>query len=106
MSATCSCVYKVNAFGALSSDLAASIEASNVPVDQSILDVTGATVFSDNTVDGGSSATRTIVLTLTPTFKQRFPDGTDQKSPFWNFMTGLLQKAAISPVVAAAPVLA
>lgn len=105
MSTQCTCVYTVNAFGTPSSALALLIRAADVPVDPAILELTQATVASDTTVTAPTTATRTIVLDLTPGFKAMFPDGTDQTSPFWNFMTGLLQQSARSPIVAAAPVL-
>lgn len=105
MSNLCTCVYTANAFGATSTKLAIAMAAVAVPVDPAILAVTGATVASDNTVAAASTSTRTIVLNLTPTFKARFPNGTDQRSPFWNFMTGLLKQSARSPIVASAPVL-
>lgn len=107
MSSACTCVYTANAFGSTSTGLAASMNSGAVPVDPSILEITGVTVTSDvTTTPTSSKAVRTIVLNLTSaTFKGRFPDATDQRSPFWNFMTGLLQASAISPVLAAAPVL-
>lgn len=45
-------------------------------------------------------------LTFNPWFKTMFPDGTDQKKPFWDLFTGLIARATLSPVTALAPVVA
>jgi hypothetical protein len=105
MSTLATCVYTINARGKTPAQLNLLMNAGTVPVDPAILTILGITVSSDNTVSGGSSTARTIVLNLTPTFKTYFPDGTDQTAPFWNFMTNLISTSARSPVVAAAPVL-
>jgi hypothetical protein len=99
------CVYAANSFGATPNVLAALLDKTNVPVDPGTLEVWNLTVESDTTIFGATKAVRTIVLDFSPTFTASFPDASDQRAVFWNFMTGLLQAAARSPVVAAAPVL-
>lgn len=106
MGTTATCVYKANAAGQIAATLANAIQASSVPVDPFTLEATGATVATDVTAVVGSAAVRTIVLNLTPAFKQRFPDTSDQRAPFWAFMQGLLENKMNSPVITVAPVIA
>lgn len=44
-------------------------------------------------------------VALTPAFKVVFPDTSDQRAPFYNLMTTALSNSALTPVVAATPVL-
>lgn len=106
MSATVTCVYVANCFNESAAAAASAINATSAPLDPTLIAFLGVTVASDVTAPGVLKATRTIVLNLTAAFKTIFPDSSDQRGPFWNFMTGLIQANSLTPVVAAAPVLA
>jgi hypothetical protein len=106
MSNTVTCVYVANCYNETPASAAAAIGVAAVPLDPTLIAFLGVTVNSDVTAPGVLKATRTIVLNLTAAFKAIFPDTADQRGPFWNFMTGLIQASALTPVVAAAPVLA
>ena len=106
MSNTVLCTYTANAYNETPAALALTIRAQAVPLDPTLLAFLGVTVASDATLSNATQAVRGIVLNLTPAFKTIFPDSSDQRGPFWNFMTGLIQASALTPVVAAAPVLA
>lgn len=45
------------------------------------------------------------VVSFMPQFKTSFPDGSDQRKPFYNLFRNLIQTALTTPVTAAAPVL-
>jgi hypothetical protein len=104
MSTTVTCDYVANPFGETAATLAAAIAAP--PVDPFTLSVTGCTINSDTSGVVAGAARRRIVLNLTPAFKASFPDGTDQTSPFWAFMLGILENAMNTPLIAKAPVVA
>jgi hypothetical protein len=106
MSNTVLCVYRANAYNRTPAQLALAIRAQSVPLDPMLISLLGVTVASDATLSDATHAERGIVLNLTPAFKAMFPDATDQRSPFWNFMTGLIQASALTPIVADAPLLA
>lgn len=103
MSTRVTCAYTVNAAGRTPAEVQTSMQTP--AVDPATLEVTGVTVASDVTTVVGSAVTRTIVLNFTPTFNRRFLPTSDQRDPFWSFMTNILQAAVGSPVLAAAPVL-
>jgi|SRR6185312_5001689 len=93
------CVYKLNSFTGLENGFASAA------VDPAMLELTQVTVGSDVTTFAAGTWTRTIRLDFTADFKVLWPDTSDQRAPFYNFMSAILEKAAGSPVVALDPVL-
>lgn len=66
----------------------------------------GCTLHSDATaLNGFNQAARTIQINLTAAFKVMFPDASDQRAPWWNFMRGRIQARLMTPVLASIPVL-
>jgi hypothetical protein len=100
------CVYKINASGQLTpAQLVTPMSAISVPIPVEFLELTGATVTSDNTVVGATSTTRTVVFNITAAqFQSQFPD--DPLGPFWGLLTLPIAEYVNASVLEALPVAA
>jgi hypothetical protein len=104
MSTTVTCVYTINASGQMTpTQLAAAMSAVTVPIPPEFLLLTGATITSDNTVAGATSAARTVVFNIASAqFQAQFPD--DPLGPFWGLLTLPIAAFVNAPVLEALPV--
>ncbi|HXB28143.1 MAG TPA: hypothetical protein VNV25_25660 [Gemmatimonadaceae bacterium] len=103
---TVTCAYTINASGQMTpAQLAASMAAADIPIPVEFLELTGATVTSDTTAAGATSAARTVVFNITAAqFQSQFPD--DPLGPFWGLLTLPIAEYVNAPVLEALPVAA
>jgi hypothetical protein len=77
-----------------------------IPLDTQTLAFLQVTLGSDATIiNGNGQVERDIVVNFTPGFKEMFPDASDQRRPFYNFMRGNISVGVKTPALAPPPLL-